>query len=298
MGQILLRISGGEHGGMARPLRIEYEGAVYHVSSRGNVGSEIYLSDDDREMFLDVLAHVVGRFGWLCHAYCLMTNYFHLMIETSQANLSRGMRQLNGMYTQRFNRIHNRVGHVFQGRFKSIVVDKDAYILELSRCIVRNSVAAGMVVDVGDWPWSSYQATIGVIPPPDFMETDWLLSQFDLLPAKAQEAYVNFVRQECMDSPWASLNGPDILGADEFRTQLQGKSGNISTGIAKRKVLLRHLPLPDIAREDRERSDWMCEAYREHGYTMQEIVDFANLHHSTVSRLIKAGERNARNKSP
>jgi len=97
---------------MARPLRIEYEGAVYHVTSRGNAQADIYLSDDDREMFLDVLGDVVERFGWMCHAYCLMSNHYHLMIETPQTNLSRGMRQLNGVYTQKFNRRHARVGHI------------------------------------------------------------------------------------------------------------------------------------------------------------------------------------------
>jgi len=282
---------------MARPLRIEYEGAVYHVTSRGNARSDIYLSDDDRDIFLDVLGHVVDRFGWLCHAYCLMTNHFHLMIETPQANLSRGMRQLNGMYTQRFNRQHGRVGHVFQGRFKSIVVDKDAYLLELSRYIVRNPVAAGMVDHVEDWCWSSYRATAGNIPCPDFLTIDWLLSQFGRTQGKARSGYVKFVRDECMTSPWASLNGPDILGEDKFRAQLQGETGKAPIGIAKRKLLLRHLPLSDIAQEGRQRSDWIQEAYREHGYTMQEIADYAHLHHSTVSRLIKMGERNARSKS-
>jgi len=125
---------------MARPLRIEYEGAVYHVTARGNARSDIYLSDSDRELFLDALAYVVDRFGWVCHAYCLMDNHYHLMIETPQANLSRGMGQLNGIYTQRFNRKHDRVGHVYQGRFKSIVVDKESYLLELSRYVVLNPV--------------------------------------------------------------------------------------------------------------------------------------------------------------
>ena len=153
---------------MARSLRIEYEGAVYHVTSRGNARADIFLCDDDREMFLDVLDYVVERFGWLCHAYCLMSNHYHLMIETTQANLSRGMARLNGMYTQRFNRKYKRVGHVFQGRYKSIIVDKDAYLLELSRYIVRNPVAAGMVDDVSDWSWSSYQAMVGVVAAPSF----------------------------------------------------------------------------------------------------------------------------------
>ena len=282
---------------MSRPLRIEYEGAVYHVTSRGNDRADIFLSDDDREIFLAVLDHVVERFGWVCHAYCLMTNHFHLMIETPQANLSRGMRQLNGVYTQRFNRSRGRVGHVFQGRFKSIVVDKDAYLLELSRYIVRNPVAAGMVDHIGDWPWSSYQATAGVVPVPDYLETDWLLSQFGRDRARALAAYIRFVDEEVSISPWQSLNGPDILGDDDFRGQLQRDAGKVPIGIPKRKRLLRHLPLSDIAQPDRERSDWMREAYRDHGYTMQDIADFASLHHSTVSRLSKVGDENARSKS-
>jgi len=199
---------------MARPLRIEYEGAVYHVTSRGNARSDIYLSDEDRETFLDVLGHVVDRFGWICHAYCLMSNHYHLMIETPQANLSRGMRQLNGMYTQHFNRLHDRVGHVFQGRFKSIVVDKDAYLLELSRYIVRNPVAAGMVADAGEWPWSSYLATAGETKSPAFLHTDWLLSQFGNSKGKARSAYKHFVSKEEGAGLWDQLNGPDVLGDD------------------------------------------------------------------------------------
>jgi len=184
---------------MARPLRIEYEGAIYHVTSRGNGRSEIYRSDEDRVMFLDVLAHVVDRFGWICHAYCLMDNHYHLMIETPQANLSRGMRQLNGMYTQRFNRNHKLVGHVYQGRFTSIVVDKDAYLLALSRYIARNPVAAGMVDDVLDWPWSSCRATAGKIFAPKFLTIDWLLSQFGQ--SNTPDSYINFVRREETTSP-------------------------------------------------------------------------------------------------
>lgn len=282
---------------MARPLRIEFEGAVYHVTARGNARDDIYLSDADREIFLDTLAHVVDRFGWICHAYCLMSNHFHLMIETPQANLSRGMRQLNGLYTQRFNREHHRVGHVFQGRFKSIVADKDAYLLELSRYIVRNPVAAGMVDDVADWPWSSYRATAGEVPVPIFLNTDWLLSQFGGSKARAGAAYAGFVRREESGSPWEGLNGPDILGSDEFRGNLQQQKTSREHEIPRRKRILRHLPLAEIASADKDRSDWMREAYRDHGYTMQTIAEHAGLHHSTVSRLIKKGDENARNKT-
>jgi len=176
-------------------------------------------------------------------------------------------------------------------------VDKDAYLLELSRYIVRNPVAAGMVDDVGDWPWSSYRATAGEIPAPDFLIVDWLLSQFSGVSARVRSAYVTFVREETTASPWQGLNGPNVLGDDAFRGNLRGEIGKVTGEIPKRKMLLRHLPLSDIARSGRERSDWMREAYREHGYTMQAIADFASLHHSTVSQLIKEGDENARNKT-
>jgi len=282
---------------MARPLRIEFEGAVYHVTARGNARSDIFLSDGDRDMFLAVLAHVVDRFGWVCHAYCLMSNHYHLMIETPQPNLSRGMRQLNGMYTQRFNRRHIRAGHVFQGRFKSIVVDRDAYLLELSRYIVRNPVAAGMVKDVSEWSWSSYLATAGELPVPAFLHVDWLLSQFGASNAKAKLSYALFVNKEEGQGLWDQLNGPDVLGDDDFRGRLQQQVGAAKADVPKRKRLLRHLPLTELASSGKRKSEWMSAAYREHGYTMRAIAEYAGLHHSTVSRLIKGGEENAPNKT-
>lgn len=127
---------------MTRPLRIEYPGAVYHVTSRGNRQEVIFLTKDDRISFLDILKKTVDRYNWICHAYCLMGNHYHLMIETPDGNLSSGMRQLNGIYTQTLNRTHNRVGHVFQGRFKSILVEKQSHPLELCRYIVLNPVRA------------------------------------------------------------------------------------------------------------------------------------------------------------
>ena len=118
---------------MARPLRIEFAGALYHLTARGNGWGDIYLDDSDRVLFLEVLAGVCKQYNWLCRAYCLMGNHYHLLVETPDANLSQGMRQLNGVYTQRFNRRHKRVGHVFQGRYKAILVQANSYLLELSR---------------------------------------------------------------------------------------------------------------------------------------------------------------------
>ena len=130
---------------MARPLRLEFSGALYHVTSRGDRREDIYLDDADRGNYLSVLSEVCDRFNWLVHAYCLMSNHYHLLIETPDSNLAMGMRQLNGVYTQRFNRRHARVGHVFQGRYKAIIVQKDSYLLELARYIVLNPVRARMV---------------------------------------------------------------------------------------------------------------------------------------------------------
>lgn len=134
---------------MARPLRIEFTGALYHVTSRGDRREAIYEDDTDRIRFLEVLGQVAADFNWVVHAYCLMTNHYHLVVETPDGNLSKGMRQLNGVYTQYSNRRHRRVGHLFQGRFKAILVDRDSYLLELARYVVLNPVRAGMVSDAG-----------------------------------------------------------------------------------------------------------------------------------------------------
>lgn len=156
---------------MSRPLRLQYPGALYHVISRGNERRDIFKDDSDRAVFLGILKDVWESCRWLCHAYCLMDNHYHLLIETPQANLVVGMRQLNGVYAQRYNRRHNRVGHLFQGRYKSALVDKEEYLLELSRYIVSNPVRAGMVEEPGLWRWSSYRATAGYEDPPGFLYT-------------------------------------------------------------------------------------------------------------------------------
>ncbi len=146
---------------MARPLRIEYPGAVYHITNRGNDKKDIFKDDQDRETFLKILALVNKRYHWLCHAYCLMDNHYHLMIETPDGNLSLGMRQLNGVYTQARNKRRNKTGHLFQGRYKAILIQKDTHLPEVCRYVVLNPVRAKMVEKPEDWKWSSYRATAG-----------------------------------------------------------------------------------------------------------------------------------------
>jgi putative transposase len=152
-----------------RPLRVEFPNALYHVTSRGNGKQPIFLDESDRERFLGLLARTCERFAWRCHAYCLMGNHYHLVLETPRPNLSRGMQQLGSGYAQSFNRRHERTGHVLQGRYKAFLVEKEAHLLELTRYVVLNPVRAGLCRSAGEWRWSSYRATCGDAPTPRFL---------------------------------------------------------------------------------------------------------------------------------
>jgi len=180
---------------MARPIRLEFSGALYHLTSRGDRREDIYDNDEDRQFFLALLTDVCQTHNWACHAYCLMRNHYHLLIETPDGNLAKGMRQLNGVYTQTYNRVHDRVGHVFQGRYKAILVEKDQYLLELARYIVLNPVRAGMVRSAKDWPWSSYRATAGQSRGVACLNVEWLLSAFAKRKSTAVERYKKYVRK-------------------------------------------------------------------------------------------------------
>jgi len=167
------------------------------VTARGNESRAIFLGDDDadRRAFLQIFAVTCERFNWMCHAYCLMTNHYHMLIETPDANLSQGMRQLNGVYTQYVNRTHRRVGHLFQGRFEGILVEKESYLLELAWYVVLNPVRAGRVRQPEEWPWSSYRATVGDEKGADFLTTDALLGMFSNERQTAVCAYRRFVAE-------------------------------------------------------------------------------------------------------
>src|SRR5678810_1257204 len=178
---------------MARPLRLELSGAIYHLTARGNARQKIFFSDADRQLFMDTLTGVVSRYGWICHAYCLMANHYHLLVETPKPNLSLGMRQLNGIYTQAFNRRHRRVGHLFQGRFKGILVQKDSHFLEVCRYVVLNPVRAKLVKHPGQWVWSSYRATAGQSSISLCLTVDEILGHFGQRQGASQKKYRNYV---------------------------------------------------------------------------------------------------------
>jgi len=215
---------------MARPLRLEFPGALYHVTSRGNARQKIYLDDEDRRLYLDLLGKEVAQQGWRCYACCLMDNHYHLLIETPEPNLVAGMRRLNGVYTQAFNRRHGRVGHLFQGRYKAIVVDKDAYLRELCRYIVLNPVRAKAVKTPERWPWSSYRATVGELPAPSWLAVEEVRALFP-----GRSAYRRFVEEGIgQDSPWSRLRGQIYLGGEDFLKRMERRlPGRRVRGIAR-----------------------------------------------------------------
>ncbi|MCK9605913.1 MAG: transposase [Methylomonas sp.] len=277
---------------MARPLRLELAGGLYHVTSRGNAGSAIYLDDDDRLNWLALLNDVCSRFNWICHAYCLMSNHYHVVVETVAGNLSNGMRQLNGVYTQNFNRRHKQVGHVFQGRYKAILVEKDSYLLELSRYVVLNPVRAGMVNDVADWPWSSYRATMNLAKPLKCLEVGWLLRQFDLNDERARVHYQHFVRAGIGLPPvWDDLNNQIFLGNRDFVDRLQSRikaEPHMLKEIPKAQRRPLGQPLHFYVETFPSPKVGMQKAYATGDYTMQQIADAFGVHYATVSRAVNS----------
>jgi len=207
---------------MARPLRLELAGGLYHITSRGDRREVIYDDDEDREKWLEILDNVCRRFNWHCHAYCQMDNHYHIIMETAEANLSQGMRQLNGIYTQYYNKQHGRVGHVFQGRYKGILVERDAYLLELARYVVLNPIRAHMIKNIGDWKWSSYKAMIGEVNAQHWLETDWILGQFAKRRKIGMGKYIDFVRDGIgLPSLWCNLQNQIFLGSERFINKQQ-----------------------------------------------------------------------------
>jgi putative transposase len=261
------------------------------VTSRGDGREAIFRGDGDRLVFLEVLAGVWERFNWVIHAYCLMTNHYHLLIETPEGNLAKGMRELNGVYTQRFNRIHRRGGHVFQGRYKAILVQKETYLLELARYVVLNPVRAHMVASAGDYPWSSYRAMIGDVAPPDWLETRAILNLFGQAEGQAIASYRNFIAAGPGEpSPWGKLKRQVFLGTDAFVASMQSR---VPSRLDRREVpQARRRPVPrplhEYAQAHADRNEAIKAAYASGGYTMREIGEYYGLHLSRVSRIVRA----------
>ena len=279
---------------MTRPLRLQIPGAFYHVTSRGNARADIFWGDSDRHSFLDLLSLVVRRFNWLCYAYCLMDNHYHLLIETPEANISSGMRHLNGVYTQIINRKHNRVGHIFQGRFEAILIEKEHHLLELCRYVVLNPVRAGIINAPEEWVWSSYRATAGLEESPSFLTTLWVLACFGKTLSPSQRAYRKFVKEGIREkSPWERITGQIYLGDKEFLEEVHEYiRGNKEMPEIPRQQRLISRPLleeffgPLARREKEKRNQLIVEAHERYGYSLKEISNALGLHYTTISKVM------------
>lgn len=263
------------------------------MTSRGNEKKKVFKDDKDREAFLNTLYDVNKRYNWLCHAYCLMDNHYHLLIETPDGNLSAGMRQLNGVYTQLFNKRHKRVGHLFQGRYKAILIQKDSHLLEVSRYIVLNPLRARMVESPEVWKWSSYGATAGTVKSHPCITRDWILGQFNSKIDAAEKAYRRYIKDGIdKESILKEVKGQIILGeanfTENFTEYIKGR-GDI-TEIPKSQRYVNRPSLEEIfniTKEDKQnRNKRIIEAVERHGYSQKEISGYLGLHYTSISRIV------------
>lgn len=284
---------------MSRPLRLELAGATYHITVRGDRREAIYCDDEDRRLHLAVIAHALDRFEGILVAYCQMSNHFHLVLHTRRANLSRLMRHVNGVYTQSFNRRHGLVGHLFQGRFKAILVDTDAYLLALCRYVERNPVAARLVAKPEDWVWSSCRAHIGLIDTPKWLDSAALYGQLLGHPAissdhrrRAARRYAELVDESKSNDGnfWSDgIHAQVFLGNDDFVLRAQSHADPVLLADKQLPRRQRIRPLTwtaCVAAGAGDLRQTLCLAYHEAGLTMTELAHQSGYSVSHISRLI------------
>ena len=284
---------------MARPLRIEYPGAFYHITSRGNEQQNIFKSDSDRIRFLSYLESAVERYKAVIHVYCLMNNHYHLLLETPMGNLSQIMRHINGAYTTYYNTKRKRFGHLLQGRYKAILIEADEYAEELSRYIHLNPVRAGIRGKLEEYQWSSYQYYIGKKQAPKWLTVDYILSYFGRETATAQKKYNKYVNalitDKGYDNPLKDTKASAILGGNEFINEIRDKylSGK---KIDRNQPSLRELKrtnIKEIISEvkeilgknetiSRKAAIYLCHRYS--GRTLREIGKYFGIGESAISQ--------------
>jgi len=281
---------------MARPLRLEVNGGLYHISSYGKAGNALFKDDDDRHCFLQTLGEVCQRMGWRCHAYALLDQQYQLLIETPKANLCKGMRQLNGSVTQHFNQRHQRNGTLFQGRYKAIIAEKKPYLLRLNHHIVRAPLQTGLCRSALTWRWSSYQTTVGNIKAPPWLELSNTLDYFGKQDHKNRAAYRSYIRAEQDHSSlWDELQQQIYLGSPTFIKRLEKK-------MAQHQAAPQHSSLTPATSKNfsglaayqkryKNRNRAIAIAYLSGKYTLQTVGEFFGLHYTTISRIVKQYEQ-------
>ncbi|MBU1043785.1 MAG: transposase [Candidatus Omnitrophica bacterium] len=282
---------------MTRPLRIEYEGAVYHVTARGNAKAPIFDDDKDRLIFCKILSETKKKYNVIYHAYCLMGNHYHLVVETPEANLSKAMRNINGIYTQDYNRKHKRVGHVFQGRYKAVLIDREEYLLEVIRYINLNPVRAGLVKNPKEWEWSSFCGTAGIVSKVDFLDTDWILENFGRDKELAQKQYIEFVKAGIEGKSLVEkISHQNILGNDSFIQKIsqyiEGKRDIKEISRNQRYVGRPNLEeiFDEKFRGKEKRNTLIKRAVVEYGYPQKEVARFLGKHYTSISKILNRGK--------
>jgi REP element-mobilizing transposase RayT len=287
---------------MARPLRIEYPGAYYHITSRGNERKNIFRNNKDRDKFLSYLKSAYLRYGALIHAFCLMNNHYHIFLETQKGNLSQIMLHINGAYTNYFNIRHKRRGHLFQGRYKAILVEADSYAGELSRYIHLNPVRAAMVDMPEKFNWSSYQYYIGKKKRLEWLTVDFILRYFGNDNVHARKNYQEFVNSRInnkSDSPLEETVASTILGSDSFIELIKDKYLDRNKRDRSIPALKELIEIPDIA-ETYKKVEALCNnntslsrkitIYLFHNYSdkrLKEIGTYFKIGDSAVSEASK-----------
>lgn len=277
---------------MSRPVRIEFPSAHYYVTSRGMNDKAVFRDTEDRAVFLNVLSGVVERFGWLVHSYVLLDSHYHLVLECPQANLSKGMRQLNGVYTQHFNRRHEADGPLFQGRFHSVLFEAEEYLVPLCRHAVLNPVRLKLSGSAQQYRWSSHRAVAGQIQTPGFLHDEKLLGSFGKRPKDSQKKYRDYVKLDSGEtSPLDARFGQVLLGSAKFLTEMQPilNGEKMAKRGPKRAQRRRSLPVlfKNVENKTRaERNALIRKAHIDHSYTLMEVGEFLGLHYTTVSKVV------------
>lgn len=284
---------------MARPLRIEYPGAYYHVTSRGNERKYIFNENYDRKKFISYLESAYLRYKAVIHVYCLMDNHYHLLVETPQGNISQIMRHINGAYTTYFNIRHRRFGHLFQGRYKAILVDADAYAGELSRYIHLNPFRCGIVDTPEQFGWSSYPYYIGRKKKPGWLKTDFILGYFEGNGVSSYKRYREFVNVKMIgkyESPLVQTVASTILGSDDFIEKIRErhlKDREKDRNLPALKALAGSLDINEICNTIKEEIKdnpsllrnctlYLCRNYS--GKTLKEIGSYFDISEAAVSQ--------------
>ena len=286
---------------MSRPLRIEYPGAFYHVTSRGNERRTIFQSNRDRVKYLTYVESAHERYGAMIHAYCLMGNHYHLLLETPRGNLSKIVHYINGAYTTYFNIKRSRSGHLFQGRFKGILVDKDEYCKELSRYVHLNPVRAGIVKAPLEYPWSSYRYFVGRDKKPKWLTTEFILGDFGGEGERGFKKYGEYVERgdnKELDDPLKKVIASTFLGGKEFIERikleyLEGKEIDRRDLPALKKILIGpslesiEKGVIRVAGRGDPLFKKMCIylSYQHSGLNLGEIGDYFRMQRSAISQL-------------